>query len=150
ALCERLRCLVDVVIVQDDRGRLAAELQRAARDAFAADGPDASASGGRAGEADLVDTGIAYESLGDLPVRRDEVEYARGQADLLADLGEKIRRRRSLGRRLDDHGASRDEGGGRLVGHQRIRSVPGNDGTDDADGFAHERGTKSVGRDVRL
>src|SRR5262249_52022238 len=78
ALREGLRCLVDVVVVQNDRGRLAAELQGATRDALAADGPDAPARGGRTGEADLGDTRIAYEPLRDLPISRDEVEDARG------------------------------------------------------------------------
>src|SRR5262249_42004699 len=76
ALRKGLRCFVDVVVVQNDSGRLAAELQGETRDALAADGPDASARGGRSGQAHLVDPGIAYEPLRDLPVRGDEVEDA--------------------------------------------------------------------------
>ena len=51
-----------------DRGRLAAELERAAGDALAAERRDLAAGRGRAGEGDLVDARVAHEQLRHLAV----------------------------------------------------------------------------------
>ena len=50
---------VEVGVVADDRGRLAAELERHALEPLAAERRDLAAGGGAAGEADLVDAGMA-------------------------------------------------------------------------------------------
>ena len=73
-----------------DRRRLAAELERAAGDALAAERRDAPAGRGRAGERDLVDARVAHEQLGHLAVGGDDVEHARRQADRLGDLGDHV------------------------------------------------------------
>ena len=79
----------EVGVVEDDGGRLAAELERAAGDALAAHRGDPAAGRGGTGEGDLVDARVAYEQLGDLAVGRHDVEHARREADLLGDLGER-------------------------------------------------------------
>src|SRR5262249_35116974 len=68
ALRDRCGRFVDVVVVEDDRRRFAAELQRTARDTVAADGADPPAGRGRSREADLVDAGMAHEPFRDLAV----------------------------------------------------------------------------------
>ena len=54
ALRDGFRSGVEVVVVEDERGRFAAELERAARDPLTANGTDAPARGSRPGETDLV------------------------------------------------------------------------------------------------
>ena len=60
-----LRDAREVRVVEDHRGRLAAELERAAGDALAAERRDASTGRRRPGERDLVDAGVRDEQLGD-------------------------------------------------------------------------------------
>ncbi len=130
---------LEVHVVEDDGGGLAAELERAAGDPLAAERGDAAAGRGRAGERDLVDAGVAHEQLGDLAVGGDDVEDAGRQADVLGDLGEQVGRARRLGRGLEDDGAPGEEGRGDLVGDQADGGVPRDDRPDDADGLAHEQ-----------
>ena len=60
---------LDVDVVEQDRGRLAAELEREPLDLLAAQRADARAGGGGAGEADLVDAGVRDEVLARLARR---------------------------------------------------------------------------------
>ena len=110
--------LADVEVVEDHRGRLAAELERATRDPLAADRADLAPRGGRAGEGHLVDVRMTHEQLRDLAVRREHVEHAGGQADRLAHLGEHITRAGRFGRGLEDHRAAREQRGPAFVGDQ--------------------------------
>src|SRR5690606_37736634 len=117
--------LVDVGVVEDDRGGLAAQFQGDAGDAGGAGGHDLLARGGAAGEGDLVDSGVVDEVGALLPVGGDDVEHALGQARLTQGVGEVVGRQRRLGRRLEDDRASRGERGGDLEGGGAQRPVPG-------------------------
>ena len=70
----------DVGVVEDDRRRLAAELERAARDALAAERRDLAAGRRRAGERDLVDPRVAHQQFRHLAVGGHDVEHARRAA----------------------------------------------------------------------
>ena len=59
-----------VGVVEDDGGRLAAELERHPLELLAADAGDAPAGSRRAGERDLVDVAVADQVLADLAARR--------------------------------------------------------------------------------
>ena len=99
---------VEVGIVGDDGGRLAAELERAPLELLAADGTDLATGGRATGEPDLVDVGMAHEVLADLTTGRDDVDDAGGQPDLLEDLGHQQRVERGLGGGLQHHGRAAD------------------------------------------
>ena len=73
---------VDVGVVEDDRGRLAAELEGAALELLAAEGADLAAGGGRAGEAHLVDVGMGDEVLAGLAIGGHDVDHAGRDAGL--------------------------------------------------------------------
>jgi hypothetical protein len=81
---------LDVHVIENDGGRLAAEFQRAAGDPLAADRRDPPPGRRRAGEGDLVHARIADQQLSDLTVGGDHVEYARQQADGLGRLGDQV------------------------------------------------------------
>jgi hypothetical protein len=80
----------DVGIVEHHGGRLATELQRAARDALTTQRRDLASRRGRAGEGDLVDARVGDEKLRHLTVGGHQVEHARRQADLLDGLGDEV------------------------------------------------------------
>ena len=84
--CEGLGGDAEVHVVEDHRRRLPTQFQRAPRDPLAADRRDAPTGGGGPGERDLVDAGIPHEQFGDLAVRRDDVQHAGRQPDLLGHL----------------------------------------------------------------
>ena len=134
-----LAAACEVHVVEDHRGRLAAELEGAAGDPLAAERRDAPAGGGRAGERDLVDAGVAHQQLGDLAVGGDDVEHARRQADVLGDLGEEVGVAGRLGRGLEHDGAPGDQRRGDLVGDEADRRVPRDDRADDADRLADQQ-----------
>ncbi|HVH11968.1 MAG TPA: aldehyde dehydrogenase family protein, partial [Longimicrobium sp.] len=77
-----------VCAVEDDEGRLAAQLQRQLLARAGGRGADDLADLGRAGEGDLGDVGVADDLLANLAVAGDDVDHAGRQADLLADIGE--------------------------------------------------------------
>ena len=87
---QRGRRCRDVHVVEDDGGRLPAELEGASGDPLAADRRDAPARGRGAGEGDLVDPGITDQQLGDLPVGGDDIEDARREPDRFGDLGHHV------------------------------------------------------------
>ena len=128
----------EVVVVEDDRGRLAAELERVARKPSAGRGGDLPTDVAGAGEGDLVDARVAHELVGHDAVAVDDVEHAGGKADLLGDLGEDPQLAGRLGRRLEHDGAAGEERRGDLVGGERQRGVPRDDRTDDADGLVDD------------
>jgi len=90
----------DVVVVEDERGRLAAELEVDPRHPLRADSGDPAARGRRAGEADLVDARVAHQVLGDLTVGGDDVQHPGRQAGPLRHLGEQVGRHRRFRRGL--------------------------------------------------
>ena len=94
---------------------------------------------GRAGEGDLVDTGVADQKLGDLAVGGDDVEDAGRQADVLGDLGEEVGVARRLRRGLEDDGAPGEQRRRDLVGDEAEGCVPRDDRPDHADRLADEQ-----------
>ena len=78
--------LLQVHVVEDQRGRLAAQLERAAGDALAADRGDLPPGRGRPGEGDLVHPRVADQQLGDLTVGGHHVEHTGRKADGFGDL----------------------------------------------------------------
>ena len=85
---QRLERRPEIDVLEDDRRRLAAELEGAASDQLAAEAPDAAAGGGAAREADLVDAGMADQILARLAARSDDVDDAGRKPDLLHRLGQ--------------------------------------------------------------
>src|ERR1700735_1224769 len=81
---------LDVGIVEDNGGRLAAELQGAPGDPLAADGGDPPPGRGRPGEGDLVDPRVADQQLGHLAIGGDDVEDAGRQARGLGRLRDQV------------------------------------------------------------
>ena len=126
---------VEVGVVEDDGGGLAAELEGDAAQVLRAELGDVPAGGAGTGEGDLVDARVGDEVLAVLAAGGDDVQHARGQADLLRDLGQQVGVERGLRRRLEHHGAAGDQRGGELERGDEQRDVPGNDRADDADGL---------------
>ena len=86
----RLEVLV-VEVVEQDVGRLAAELEGDALEGVGRRLGDALAGPGRAGERHHVDVGVRDDGLADDGAGAgDEVEHAGGQADVVDDLGEDV------------------------------------------------------------
>ncbi len=75
----------------------------------------------------------------DRSVSADEVEHARGQPGVVADVDERVcdEGGRDLGG-LEDDGAAGGERGEHLEHHLVQRVVPRGDGADDTDGFTHD------------
>src|SRR5215207_3314817 len=94
---------LEVGVVEDDRGRLATELERAALELLTADGTDLATRDTGAGEGDLVGVGVAHQVLAHLAVGLHDVEHAGREPGLLRDLGEEVRVERRLRRRLEHH-----------------------------------------------
>jgi hypothetical protein len=138
---------LQIDVVEDHCGRLAAQLQRATRDPPSADRGDLPPRSRGAGECDLVDARVADQEFGDLAVGGHDVEHARRQTDRLGDLGQDIALSGRLGRGLQDLGAAGQERWGHLVGDQAHRGVPRDDRPDDTDGLAHQQAERApVGR----
>ena len=114
AVDDALDGLVDRRVVEDDVGGLAAELEGDLL-VGAGDRPgDRPADLGRAGERDLVDVRVRDQRPAGLAGAGDDVDDARRQVGLLADLGEQQRgQRRGLGRLEHD---------GVAAGQRRARS----------------------------
>ena len=142
---------LEVGVREHDLGRLAAELERDAREVAGGALGDVDAGLGRAREGDLVDAGVAHERAPDGgPVAGDDVEHAVRDARLGDQLGELERGDRRVVARLDDHGAAGREGRGELPREQQQRRVPGHDRGDHADRDALREGdeVRLVGRDA--
>ena len=129
-----------VGVVEDDGGRLATQLERAALEALAAEPADTLAADPRAGERDLVHAGVLDQMLADLAAGRHHREDTLGQTRLGEDLGEPEGVEGRLGRRLVDDGAAGGQRRRQLGGGDEERHVPRGDGAHDADRFlGHER-----------
>ena len=142
---------LDLHVVEDDRRRLAPELQCASGDALAAERGDSPAGGGGSGERDLVDPPVTHEQLGHLPIGGENVQHARGQADRLRHLGDDVGLPGCLRRGLEHHRAAGEQRRCDLVGDETERRVPRDDRTDHTDGLADEQTElPSRGRGGRL
>ena len=143
---QRRRSLVQVHVVEDQRGRLSSQLKGAAGNPLAAEGGDPPAGGSRTGEGDLVHAGISDQQLGDLPIGRDHVQHTRRKADRLGDLRHHVRVSGSFRRALEHHRASRQERRGELVRDETDRGVPRDDRADHPDGLTHEEAELALRR----
>ena len=118
-------------------GRLAAELQRHAREVLGGALHHGLAGRGPAGEGDLVDARVRDQRRARLvAVAGDDVEDARREARLLDQRGELERRGRRLLGGLDDDAAARGQRRRGLPAHQQHGRVPGRDRRHHADRLA--------------
>jgi ParB family chromosome partitioning protein len=132
ALHDALDGLIESGVLEDDVGRLAAELEREGDLAACERGLDALAHSGRAGERHLVDAVRADEGGARRAVAGDDRDDPRRELGLLADLGEQQRgERRRLGR-LEDRGVAAGQRGRELPRRHQEREVPRHDLRDDA------------------
>ena len=138
---------VEVGVVEHDRGRLAAELERDPLELLAADGGDLAAGRGRAGERDLVDARVRDEVLADLAAGGDDVDDAGGYAGLREQLGQQVAVERRLGRRLHHDRAAGQQRRDQLGHDRELRDVPRRDRGDHADRLAayDDRGAQHAG-----
>ena len=132
-LDDALDRLVDRGVLEDDVGRLAAELEREADVAAGERGLDVLADRRGAGEGDLVDAVGAHERGAGGAVAGEDRDHARRQLGLLADLGQQQRGQRRRLRRLEDRGVAARERGRELPGRHQQREVPRHDLGDDAE-----------------
>ena len=99
---------VEIGVLEDDEGRLAAELQRQFLAGAGGRLADDLADFGRAGEGDLVDAGMIDDRSTRAGTARQDVDDALRHAGALADLGEQDRRqRREFGGLQHDRAARR-------------------------------------------
>ena len=88
--------LVEIGVIEQDRGRFAAQLERDALHRRGAVAHDAFAHGNRARERDLVHVGIAHElGADDIPAAGDDVEKALRQLGLMQSLDQDLRLQRA-------------------------------------------------------
>ena len=127
AVDDALDSLVDGGVVEHDVRRLAAELEGQPL-VRARDGPlDRLADLRRAGEGDLVDTRVLDEHSSGVAGPGDDVDDARRQIGLLADIGERQRSERRSLRRLQNNGVACGERGRDFPGEHEEREVPWDD-----------------------
>jgi len=127
AVDDALDGLVDRGVVEDHVRSLAAELEGEALVAAGRRAHDRLAHLRRAGEGDLVDPGMLDEQAPGVARSGEDVDDARGQVGLPADVGEGQRgQRRRLGW-LEHDGVAARKGGCDLPGQHEEREVPGND-----------------------
>ena len=137
---DRLGRQCDVGVVEDDHGRLAAELEVHPLEVGGGRRCDLHARPHRARDRDELRRRVRHERAAGVAVAADDVEDARRE-ELGGDLGHQERRgRRRVARLEHDRVAGRERGADLPRGHQQ-RVVPGRDLPDDADRLAaHERG----------
>src|SRR6202042_538396 len=92
---------VEVGVVEDDRGRLAAELERDRAEQPAAHLGDPPSGGGRAGERDLVDVRVLDQVGADLAAARHDIDHAGREAGGDDRVGEQVRVEHRLGGGLE-------------------------------------------------
>ena len=120
--------LVEVRVGEDDARALAAQLQRDPLDRVGAQAHDLAAGRRRAGERDLLNSGMRDEVAPDgRPIRRQDVDDAGREPDLDGELGEPERRERRSRIGLEDGGAAGRERGRQLPRRHHQRVVPRHD-----------------------
>ena len=132
---------VEVGVVEDDHGILAAEFERAMFETLGGDAADDAADGGRSGERDGAHVGMLGERRADFGAESgDDVDDAFGQAGVGQRAHQIESGERSVLRGLDDAGVAADDGGQQLPRRNRHGEIPGRDHAADADGLAHGHG----------
>ncbi|MPL75524.1 hypothetical protein SDC9_21348 [bioreactor metagenome] len=126
---------VEIGVVEDDEGRVAAKLHRAFHHLIGGLTHQDPADLGRAGEGQLTHRVVLAELLADVrgPGRGDDREDPLRQAGALAQNRERQRRQRGLGGRARDEAAAHRKGRAAFAGDHRIREVPRRDRTDNTD-----------------
>ncbi len=134
---------VEVGVLEDHEGRLAAEFEAQLLPRAGGLLPDEAADLGRSREGHLVDARMSRQGRARGAVARDDVDDASGQPRLAADLGEgEGGERGELGRLQHDRVAGRERRGD-LPGEHQEREVPG----DDLPADAHRRMVRELARD---
>jgi hypothetical protein len=123
---------IEIGVVEDDEGRLAAQFERQGLARAGGGAADRAADLGRAGEGDLVDL-RGHQRRAGPAVAGDDVDHARGQPGLDADLGKGQRGERRVFGRFQHHGVARGERRGDLPGQHQQREVPRDDLPADAE-----------------
>ncbi len=82
------RGLGNIGVVEDDIGRLAAQLEDHRGEVLPGGGGDLTPRAPAAGEADLAQAAASHQGLADAQVAGDDVEHALGEARFLDQLGE--------------------------------------------------------------
>ena len=136
AVGEDRECGLEVDVVVDDDGSVAAQLEHQPFGCGTRSLGDPLSGGRRAGEGDEVDVGVTNESVPDhTALAVHDIEDTRGQ-QLLRELREPGGGQRGQLGRLDDHGVAGDQCGGQLPDRLPEREIPRCDAEDDAQGFA--------------
>src|ERR1017187_82936 len=132
---------VEVGVVEDDHGILAAEFERAVFESLGRDAAYDAADGGRSGERDGAHVGVLGERSAYVRAEAGhDVDDAFGKAGVGEGANQVERGEWGVLRGLDDAGVAADDGGQQLPGRDRHGKVPGRDHAADADGLAHGHG----------
>lgn len=118
--------LLEIDVVADDGGVVATEFQGHALQSPAAALHDLLAGESRAGEADLVDTGVLGEHGAQVVAAAEDLDHA-GREDAGSQLAELEATVRREGRGLPDEGVAGQQGGADLADAQQQRPVPRHD-----------------------
>lgn len=139
--------VINICIIEDDVGRLAAQLQRDLLQVALRGGlEDGAANSGRTREGDLVDAHVRCDGgTRNATKTGDDVDHTRRESRLLAQLSRVESRQRSLLSCLEDDGVTGCNGGTDLPRPHHQREVPGDDLTADTDGLM-----SSIGHVVRV
>ena len=140
------RCL-DIGIVEDDVGGLAAEFERHAFEIAGRAAQNSAADAGRSRERHLVDVGMIDQGVADHAAGTgDDIEDARRQAGFERQLADpQCGERGQLGR-LHHDGAAAGQRRRELPHPDHQREIPGHDDGDHADRLAHRVGERIVPR----
>ena len=127
--------LLNVGILEDDVGRLAAELEGDLLQVGVCSGlHDLAADKSGASEGDLVDVHVRRDGgTGDPAEAGDDVDDTRGETSLLDEVGEHQSGQRGLLSRLQDDGVAGGESGRNLPGKHQQGEVPRDNLTADTD-----------------
>jgi hypothetical protein len=129
---------IQIGVVEDDEGRVAAQFHRALLDRLRGLREQHATDLGRAGEGDLAHRRVRCELAADgaCVVAGEHAEHARRHAGALRQFGQRQRRQRRLAGGFDHHRAARRQRRAGLAGDHRGREVPRRDGGTHADGLA--------------
>ena len=125
--------LTDVGVVENDRRRLAAELEAHPLELLTAQRGDAASDRTGPGERHLVHTGMAHQRLAHIGAAGKDGHHPFGQVQLLDHLGQPQSVQRCFGRGFDDDRAAGDQRGYQLGHDQELRHVPWHDRRDHPD-----------------
>ena len=129
--------LVEVGILTNDDGALAAKFRKHGRHVRGGESQDFQAALRAAREDDFPDVRVAHNLRARrAPRTRDDVDHPRREPGLFDQFSEIKHRGQGDGGGLDDHRVAAGQGGGQPPGHELERGVPGNDDGHDAQGLS--------------